>query len=260
MNMYKTEAIVLKDYDLGEQDKIVVFYSRRYGKIKMIAKGARGIKSRFASLIQPPSYNSLLVYKSRKGNLDILSECATRYHFLEIKKDLVRFAYVCYLVELIDRLTEQKELQSSPSVFQLLLRILFLLEKSSKHSLNLLTKSFQLKLLSILGYQPYLEKCVNCGKDSNLTGSFYFSSKLAGLRCDNCQGIDKEKMSFSRETFLLMRRLIFLSLEKIPEQKRNKDIEKEIEMVLRAYFSYWGQIKMPSCRFIHSFQRLELGK
>ena len=92
MNIYKTEASVLKDYDLGEQDKIIVFYSRRYGKIKVIAKGARRIKSKFAPLIQPPSYNSLLIYENRKGNLDVLSECVAKCQFLKIKKDFANKA------------------------------------------------------------------------------------------------------------------------------------------------------------------------
>lgn len=258
MNIYRTEAIVLKDYDLGEQDKIVALYSRKYGKIKVVAKGARGIKSRFASLIQPLSYNSLLIYKNRKEGLDILSECVAKYQFLKIKKDLVKFAYACYLTELIDKLTEEEESQFL--LFQLLLRALFILEETSQCSINLLIEGFQLKLLSILGYRPYLERCVNCGKDISSVSSFYFSLKLGGLLCNNCQNVDEKKIGFSREAFLLMKRLLFLSLEKIPEQKKDGNIEKEVEILLRTYFSYWGQIRMPTRCFIHSFEELDLMK
>lgn len=256
MNIYKTEAIVLKDYDLGEQDKIVVFYSRRYGKIRAIAKGARGIKSRFACVIQPPSYNSLLIYKNRKGSLDVVSECIAKYQFLGIKKDLVRFAYVCYLIELIDKLTEQGESQSS--LFRILLKSLFLMESIPKCSLGLLIESFQLKLLNILGYQPYLEGCINCGKKVSSTSYFYFSLRLGGLLCQNCKSIDGRRVSLSREAFLLMRRLLFLKLEEISGEKINKEIVKETEAVLRTYLSYQGQIKMPDSCFIHNFKKLEL--
>lgn len=256
MNIYKTEAILLKDYDLGEQDKIVVLYSRRYGKTKVVAKGARRIKSKFAPLIQTPSYSNLLISKNRRGTLDILSECVVKYHFLEIKRDLLRFAYACYLIELIDELIEQEEFQHS--LFQLLLRVLFLLEKISKDSLNLLIEGFQLKLLNILGCRPYLEGCINCGKDVCSVGSFYFSLRLRGLICENCQRVDKKGMSFSKEALLLMGRLLCLSLEKIPEQKTDEKTEKEIEGFLRAYFSYQEQIKMPSFCFINGFKKLEL--
>ncbi len=256
MKIYKTEAIVLKDYDLGEQDKIVVFYTGRYGKIRAIAKGARGIKSRFACVIQPPSYNSLLIYENRKGSLGIVKECVAKYQFLGIKKDLVRFAYVCYLIELIDKLTEEGESQSS--LFRMLLRSLFLMESICKCSLNLLIESFQLKLLNILGYEPYLKGCIDCGKKVSSISYFYFSSRLGGLLCQNCKNIDEKSISLSREAVLLMKRLLFLKLEEISGAKINKEIVKETEVVLRTYLSYQGQIKMPDYCFIRDFNKLEL--
>lgn len=256
MNLYKTEAIVLKDYDLGEQDKIVVFYSRRYGKVRAVAKGARRIKSRFACVIQPPSYSSLLIYKNRRGGLDVVSECVAKHQFSGIKEDLVRFAYVCYVIELIDKLTEEGESQSS--LFQILLKSLFLMESIPKCSLNLLIESFQLKLLNILGYQPYLKGCINCEKRVSSTSYFYFSLRLGGLLCENCKSIDERRVSLSREVFLLMRRLLSLELEEISGEKINKEIVKETEVILRTYLSYQAQIKMPDSYFIHSFEKLEL--
>ncbi len=256
MNIYKTEAIVLKDYDLGEQDKIIVFYSRGCGKIRAVAKGARGIKSRFACMIQAPSYNSLLIYKNRKGGLDLISECIAKYQFLGIKKDLVRFAYVCYLIELIDKLTEQGESQSS--LFRILLKSLFLVESIPKCSLDLLIESFQLKLLNILGYQPYLKGCINCGKKVSSISCLCFSLRLGGLLCENCKSIDERRVSLSREAFLLMRHLLFLKLEEVSGEKTDKEIVKEVAVILRTYLCYQGQIKMPDPCFIHDFKKLEL--
>ena len=255
MNLYKTEAIILKDYDLGEQDKIVVLYSRQYGKARAIAKGARRIKSRFACLIQPPSYNSLLVYKNRKGSLDIIRECVAKYQFLKIKKDLVRFAYVCYLIELVEKLTEQGESQSS--LFGMLLRSLFLLESIPKCSLSLLVESFQLKLLDILGFRPHLKGCINCGKKVSSISYFYFSSTLGGVLCQNCKSIDGRRISLSREAVLLMRRLLFSKFEEISGVGINTEIVKETEVILRTYLSYQGQIKMPDSCFIRDFEKLE---
>ena len=256
MNIYKTEAIVLKDYDLGEQDKIVVLYSVRYGKIRAIAKGARGIKSRFACVFQPPSYDSLLIYKNRKGSLDIVSECVSKYQFSGIKRDLVRYAYVCYMIELVDKLTEQGESQSS--IFQILLKSIFLMESISKDSLDLLMESFELKLLNVLGYQPYLEGCINCEKKVSSISYFYFSLELGGLLCESCKNMDERRVNLSREASLLMRRLLFLKLEEISGEKINKEIVKETGVILRTYLSYQSQIKMPDSCFIHNFRKLEL--
>ena len=255
MILYKTEAIVLRDYDLGDQDKIVVFYSPKHGKLRVVAKGARRIKSRFAPLIQLFSYDILLIHKNGKKSLDILNEGEIKYYFPQIKRDLLRFAYGCYLVESVDKFVGEGE--PHPFLFQLLLKALFLLEKGPKHTLNLLMHSFELKLLSTLGYEPYLERCVNCGKALKLIESFYFSLKLGGFLCGSCQGVDPGRIPISKKASLLMNELFFSSLKKVFRQKIDKSVQKEIEMILRAYFSYQGQGKMFTPRFIHSFERLE---
>ena len=59
MNILKTRGIVLKDYELFEQDKIVTFYTQDFGMLKVVAKGARKIKSRFSAVVQFPSYFSV---------------------------------------------------------------------------------------------------------------------------------------------------------------------------------------------------------
>ena len=54
-----------------------------------------------------------------------------------------------------------------------------------------------------------------------------------------------------------MRRLLFLKLEEISGEKINEEIVKETEVILRAYLSYQGEIKMPDSCFINNFKKLE---
>ena len=49
---HKTEAIVLRCLDYGESDRIVTFYTRDYGKLRGIAKGARRSRKRFANALE----------------------------------------------------------------------------------------------------------------------------------------------------------------------------------------------------------------
>jgi len=178
MAFYKTEAVVLREYDLGEQDKIVVFYTRKYGRIRVVAKGARKIKSRFAPGIQLPCYDEIIVHKGRENSLDILSECKIKCPFIKIRSSLVKFACSSYLAELITRFVEDE--QSCPVLFHLLLRSLFLIEETPPgQNSNLLIRSFELKLLDISGYRPCMERCVNCEKEVKLIKFAYFSAMLS---------------------------------------------------------------------------------
>ena len=56
MAIIKTEAIVLKQFDLGEADKIITFYSKDYGKIRAVARGVRKGKNTKSGLVLPFSY------------------------------------------------------------------------------------------------------------------------------------------------------------------------------------------------------------
>jgi len=255
MTFYKTEAIVLRDYDLGEQDKIVVFYSRNYGKIKIVTKGARRIKSKFSSAIQPPSYDMLVVYKSQRGDLDTLSECKIKHPFIKIRKSLVRFAYSSYLAELIIKLTEDGE--PAPVLFYLLLKSLFLLERVPEQNLNLLSRGFELKLLDILGYRPCLEKCVNCGKRIKFIKSLHLSIGLGGVLCEACQEEDKKRLAVSRQLIKLMEHLLYLRGEKICQLKIDKNIERELGVVSGALLSHQLRREMLTPSFIRNLKRLE---
>ena len=53
MALIETEALVLKSYALGEADKIIVCLTRTEGLIRGVAKGAKRLKSRFGSSLEP---------------------------------------------------------------------------------------------------------------------------------------------------------------------------------------------------------------
>ena len=53
MALIETESIILKSYNLAEADKIVVFLSEDHGMIRGVAKGAKRLKSKFGSGLEP---------------------------------------------------------------------------------------------------------------------------------------------------------------------------------------------------------------
>jgi DNA repair protein RecO (recombination protein O) len=52
MAFLKTEAVVIKTFNLRETDKIITFFSADFGKIQGIAKGIRKIKSRYSGKLE----------------------------------------------------------------------------------------------------------------------------------------------------------------------------------------------------------------
>ncbi|HBR56430.1 MAG TPA: DNA repair protein RecO, partial [Blastocatellia bacterium] len=53
MPIFESESFVLKSYSLAEADRIVVFYTRNYGIVRGVAKGAKRLNSKFGSTLEP---------------------------------------------------------------------------------------------------------------------------------------------------------------------------------------------------------------
>ena len=87
MSILKTKGIVLRDYELFDQDKIIVFHTRDLGMLKVVAKGARKIKSRFAAAVQFPCYIDMVVYKKQLSEMGLLTDCGVQHFFPRIKND-----------------------------------------------------------------------------------------------------------------------------------------------------------------------------
>ena len=69
MPLEQTEAIVLRTFNVGEQDKIVVFFSRDRGILKGVAKGARKFGNRFGSSLEPLSLVKAHYYEKERKEL-----------------------------------------------------------------------------------------------------------------------------------------------------------------------------------------------
>jgi len=245
--LYKTKAIVLRDYELAEQDKIIEVFSEKYGRIKLVAKGARRLKSRFAPTTQTISYVDILAYRSRKLDLDTLSECQSISLFSKTKKDLLRIASANYVTELIAKLTPARD--SNPSLFVLTLRTLSLLEKFPKHKLDILLRAFELRLLRLLGYSPTLRRCLDCGKRLEVLKACYFSVESGGILCERCAK-GREVPTICKGSVKAMLYLSDSRLSDISNLRVNQTALRELEIIPSLYIPYHSEQSISGHNFL----------
>ena len=113
MKSYKAEAIVLGERNLGEADKILTLFSQHEGKLRVVAKGIRRVKSRKAGSLADFRRVRLVLAKGR--SLDIITEVELLNQRRGWRGDLVRVGLAYYLTEIVDRLTAER--QSHPGVY-----------------------------------------------------------------------------------------------------------------------------------------------
>lgn len=144
MRTSKITGIVLKRVNFGESDRVVTIFSKEKGKISVVAKGIRRIKSRRAPHLEPLNEVALILHRGR--NFDLVSE-AKGLHTPPLHKDLKSMSFAFYAAEIIDKLLPDAE--PHEAVYDLFQKFL---QKSSLSENNV--KEFTLQLLWQLGFLP----------------------------------------------------------------------------------------------------------
>jgi len=184
---YVTEAIILDSFDFGESDRILAFCTKDFGKVKGIAKGARRSRKRFVGRLEPGGCIKLFFHYNGKSELVRVEDAALIHGFEGFRTDVESYAAACYLLELTGAFTRTG--LALPEVFDLLLDFLALMDTGCESAL--ISRFFEVKLLSILGFMPGLEHCVSCGgqvESAEKGGKLRFSARRGGLLCGGCLG------------------------------------------------------------------------
>ena len=182
----RTDAVVLKSMKYRDSSKIVTFYSRRYGKVKGIAKGARQMKSKFGAALEPLSAVSLILYKKDQRELQLISQCDTLKTYKKIHTELDRMAVGLSIIELLNQLTHDEE--GNDALYTLLVQSLDELERAQKHFMNFFL-AFELRCASVMGFMPSVDTCKGCGKELDdlvADDSAVFQSAKGAVLCSRC--------------------------------------------------------------------------
>lgn len=145
---YTSEGIVLARRDFGEADRILVIFTKNFGRVSLIAKGVRRLKSRKRGHIEV--FNSVRFQAVSGHGLDIMTEAEVIEDFKEVRTSLKKISLAYYFSEVVGRITHEGE--SNTGLYNLILEYFNKLKTASK--LKELRLKFTSELLVILGYWP----------------------------------------------------------------------------------------------------------
>lgn len=143
---YKAQAIILKRTNFSEADRLITVFTKRHGKLKLIAKGIRKLTSRKKGHLELFTHAQLQIAKTK--SIDIITEAETINNFSQLRKNLNRVRIAYLLAELIDQLTAEG--QEHTQVYDLLLHSLTTLNSQTAPKNFIL--NFEKQLLQLLGF------------------------------------------------------------------------------------------------------------
>src|SRR5437899_8820129 len=101
----KATALVLRTTDWSETSRIATLWTKELGKVRVLAKGGRRLKSNFESALDLLNVCSIVLVRKTSGNLDLLTEAQVVQRFPCLRRDLRALYAGYYMAELLCDLT-----------------------------------------------------------------------------------------------------------------------------------------------------------
>ena len=180
------DGVVIRETEYGESDKIVTFLCAEYGKITVMAKGVRSIKSKNSSAVQLFCASSFEMVE--KNGRYTLKTATVNDSFYSVRDDIERFALASYFADVCN--TVCTENNDEREMLRLLLNCFYAMAHFKEIPLWRIKCAFEMKCMQINGLAPELSECMGCAKPSvdstDKRGEYLFSPADGGFVCPEC--------------------------------------------------------------------------
>lgn len=216
----KTTGIVLRVIPFSETSCIVTMFTRDFGKVTTMAKGARRPKSPFEAALDVLALCRIVFLNKNSDAMGLLTEAKLERRFRSATRSLDRLYAGYYIVELLNSMTDDGD--PHPELFELSTQVIRQIDSSeiSDEEVGLALLNYELKMLSILGHLPMLTKCVSCGREKTTIARVSFGLNAGGILCGACRGGESNIVSLSPEGLQFLLKIVG---GQIGEQSRNSD-------------------------------------
>lgn len=247
MSLQHTEAVVIGSLNLGEADRLITFYSLQFGKMKAVACGSRRLKSRWGRSTQLLTHCAIVFYEKKNSQLHRVKQCDIMKPFGGLWNDLKKLTAGLYMAELVAKIAPEGE--ENDELFYLIVQTLNLLEQGGDPDTGL--RIFEIRLLSMLGYQPQIGHCVRCNRSIGNAPKSSFSPTRGGVICDNCLTHGRNgEMAVSAGSLQFLQQALRINLGKIGRLGVAKTLKPELKEMLHNYILHHLDQEINSFRFL----------
>ncbi|MEP7075367.1 MAG: DNA repair protein RecO [Acidobacteriota bacterium] len=233
MGLIETESLVLRSYNLAEADRIVLFLTSDHGLVRGVAKGAKRLKSKFGSSLEPFSIVKLTYFQKDSVELVSIQNVELFQSYFELSADPLFLQKFAYLGDLLTSITPPDD--PNHDLYRMVKACLDAAAKMPSQIDNI-GMYFELWLLRLGGYLPDWRTCEKCRNeiDASEAGALQQNFQLI---CTNCKRPTGGTMITGE-----MRRLFAQALRSAPiafAESSGDSVEtaREISMVLRRILS-----------------------
>ena len=232
MTLIKTEALVLKTIPFQETSSIVRLFTKEQGKISVIAKGARRLKSTLRGYLEPLNHIEAIYYYKITRDIQTLSKVDLLQSFFSNTHNIECTIYGTAVLEVIDKVV--RDHQYDDKIFNLAVQILKNMDLHADQYI-ILFADFLLALADIIGYKLDTSVCSRC-KNRLTTGIYNHGS--GRLICRDCGRYTSSAYQLSEYEMQFLNVLPRCNLDTGVNISVEPSAANHIIQLLIKYFSY----------------------
>lgn len=247
MSIHKVEGFVLKSQPFRSSSLIVTFFTREAGKVRGVVKGVHREGEVRQAGFEAFTRSEFIFYEKKRSDLHLISDATILESNEQVRSRLESIAYGSYFCELVDELTEVHD--PHPRIFELLATALRFLPVMPQERL---TTIFEMKILGEMGWIPYADGCVSCGRKPLVEG--YFSVKHGAMLCLGCRAKDGGAPAISPACLELLRSYIRSEMEECLRSPCSSAALTDLRKLISQFLNYRIGKVLKSRKFLESIR------
>jgi len=242
-----TEGIVFRQTKTVNGRRMVLLFSRKYGKISAGTSISEKGKIKSSLALRPFTYGRYELFKNRDSYHINGTEVIRSYY--RIGEDVEKYLHSSYVLEFTEKLLQEEA--PAPGIFGLLLDFFDIMERRTRKYTSLIL-AYQVKVLQEAGSAPQVGRCVLCGEREDPA---LFSIKDGGVVCRKCSvnfpGNPNESLIYPVNFGIvkILRYILDKPLKSFENLALEDEVQKKLGRIIRSYAAYHldiGELKSES--------------
>ena len=231
-----TEGIIFKQVKTVNGRRMVLLFSRKFGKISAGTNVSEKGKSKSSLAMRPFTYGRYELFKNRDTYHINSSEVIKSYY--RIGEDVEKYMYCSYVLEFTEKLLQEEA--PVPGIFDMILDFFDIMEKRTKKYASL-ALAYQIKVLQQVGSMPQVGQCVLCREKHEPA---IFSVKEGGIICEKCclkfHDITNDTLIYKVNFGIvnILRYILDNPLKSFENLALDDEIQKQLSRIIKSYVLY----------------------
>ena len=234
----EVEGFILTETPYGETSKIINVFTKDYGIIGSMCKGAKSLKSKNRVSTMSLNYAKFNIYY-KKGKLSQLVSADILNPLKKIKSDIVLISYLNYLAELTNQVIKQS---NNLAIYDEFIAAILKIEEGLDPLV--ITNILEIKYLAELGVLFSLDECVICGSKTSIAT---IDADKGGFICLNCL---TNEVIVDKKVIKMLRMYYYVNIKSISNIKVEDNIKGVINKFLDMYYERYTGLYLNSKNFL----------